>query len=506
VDNGGFFYCFFVLRKYVYMTKASHPYPEWALIHRKPKTELRFINGAYYLYSVSSFYDKELKKGRKKTGPLLGKITEKDGFVPSNKLEQIKNAKSTNSIDYSTLSIREYGFSKFMQVYGATIIEKLEKYFPEHYRLIFYMVYSRLAYSSPINRMSMYVNKSMISTGDTAKYFDKKFSDTLTQIGINRESCMNYMKSFLDTPSEYFLFDMTNFFSNSTQVDYVRQGYNSDMVFDTQINLMYIYSTQLQMPVYYRLQDGNTREVSAFKICLEEAGIKNAVVIADKGFYSKENIESLQSNAFKYIQPLRRNDHDIDYSKLNRKDNLYFMYENRIIFYTQFSSALGDVYLFEDDSLKLKEQKDYIIRIENKTEGYSREEFNENLIKFGTFALLSNLRDQTPEQIYKTYKSRNAIEVMFDGVKNVLQSDTTYMQKNETMQGWMFINHIALQYYYIIYNLLNEKNQLKKYSVRYFIEELLHYRVAKINGQWKNEVMTKSTVKMLDSLNIYSVF
>jgi Transposase DDE domain len=488
------------------MKKEPHLYPEWALVHRKPKTELRFINGTYYLYSVSSFYDKELKKGRKKTGPLLGKITESLGFVPSSKLEQIQKVKNANYIDYSALSIREYGFSKFMEIYGNTIIERLKQFFPEHHRLILYMVYARLAHHSPINRMAMYINKSMISVDDQTKYFDRKFSDTLTQIGIDRDKCMNYMKSFLDGQSEYFLFDMTNFFSHSTQIDYVKQGYNSEMIFDTQINLMYIYSTQLQMPVYYRLQDGNTREVSAFKTCLEEAGIRNAVIISDKGFHSKQNIENLQSNGFKYIQPLRRNDNDINYDKLNRTNNPYFMYENRIIFYVQITTSMGEIYLFEDDSLKLKEQKDYILRIENKTEGYSREEFNEKLPKFGTFALLSNLSDQTPEQIYKTYKSRNAIEVMFDGVKNVLHSDTTYMQKNETLQGWMFINHIALQYYYIIYNLLNDKNQLKKYSVRYFIEELLQYRVAKINGQWKNEVMTKSTIAMLEKLNLYSVF
>ena len=39
--------------------------------------------------------------------------------------------------------------------------------------------------------------------------------------------------------------------------------------------------------------------------------------------------------------------------------------------------------------------------------------------------MLTNL-DQTEEEVYETYKSRMAIEVMFDGMKNILEVDHTY--------------------------------------------------------------------------------
>ena len=51
--------------------KQKHTYPQWALNHRKPGTELRFLNNTYYLYQVSAVYDPVSKKGKKKTGPLL---------------------------------------------------------------------------------------------------------------------------------------------------------------------------------------------------------------------------------------------------------------------------------------------------------------------------------------------------------------------------------------------------------------------------------------------------
>ena len=46
--------------------KSNEPvHPDWATKHRKPGTELRFLDGRYYLYSVSSKYDPILKRAKK---------------------------------------------------------------------------------------------------------------------------------------------------------------------------------------------------------------------------------------------------------------------------------------------------------------------------------------------------------------------------------------------------------------------------------------------------------
>jgi hypothetical protein len=69
----------------------------------------------------------------------------------------------------------------------------------------------------------------------------------------------------------------------------------------------------------------------------------------------------------------------------------------------------------------------------------------------------------------------------------------------------MFINHISLQWYYIIYSLLAEKKLLSKYSVRQFITELAEHRKVRINDNWMEENMIGSTEKMMKKLNLYSV-
>ena len=480
----------------------KHEYPDWAIRHRKPGTELRFINHTYYLYEVSSFYDPVKKKGRKKTGPLLGKITKDEGLIKSEK--KILRDKPLFSLDKSKISIREVGFTNFLNQYNKDIEHALKEHFPKHYKTIIYMAYCRLVYNSPLNRMSLFISKSMLSLSDNGSYFPKKLSDTLFEIGSDRKNCVNYMKSFIKS-GEHILVDMTNMFNGSQKMYYTKEGYNSDMVFDTQVNLMYIYSSNTNQPLFYRLLNGNTREVTGFKNCLIESEIKDAILIADKGFYSKVNIDLLEENQLQYIIPLKRNDPLIDYSQLNETTNDYFKYEDRIIWMTEYQREGITIKLFKDDKLKAQEQKDYLQRIDSKIDGYSREKFNAKLSQFGTFALITNLKNQKLNDVYIKYKSRSAIEIMFEGVKSILKADVSYMQKEETLNGWMFVNHIALQWYYIIYNILVENKLLSKYSVKQFINELKEHRAVLINDEWIEENMIKSTRAMLTKLKLYSV-
>lgn len=88
------------------------------------------------------------------------------------------------------------------------------------------------------------------------------------------------------------------------------------MNLDPQINLLYLYSSKSEMPVYYRVLPGNVREVRAFRNALIEAGLNDAVIVADKGFYSKNDIELLQQEKLKFILPLRRDNTIVDYTHI----------------------------------------------------------------------------------------------------------------------------------------------------------------------------------------------
>ncbi len=72
------------------MKKQKSKLPKWVLAHKMPKTEIRLINGHYYVYEVTSKWNPEKKRSQKITGKLLGKITQ-EGFIESdkNKLRQM---------------------------------------------------------------------------------------------------------------------------------------------------------------------------------------------------------------------------------------------------------------------------------------------------------------------------------------------------------------------------------------------------------------------------------
>ena len=126
----------------------------------------------------------------------------------------------------------------------------------------------------------------------------------------------------------------------------------------------------------------------------------------------------------------------IDYSRFDETQNDYFKYEGRIIWMTQYEQNGTIINMFKDDKLGTQERKDYLQRIDSYLDGYTREKFNAKLPQFGTFAIVTNLIDEPMQDIYTKYKSRNAIEVMFDGIKSVLKADVSFMQKKSlSMDG-----------------------------------------------------------------------
>lgn len=94
------------------------------------------------------------------------------------------------------------------------------------------------------------------------------------------------------------------------------------------------------------------------------------------------------------------------------------------------------------------------------------------------------------------------IELLFDGVKNILGNDYTYIQNDEALEGWIFINHLALLIHHKIYQLLKEKKIISKYSIRDFIELLADIKRVRINDQWVLEPIIKEQQNLLKELNI----
>lgn len=483
--------------------------PQWAQKFKEPRTEIKCIKGAYYKYEVRYQYNKEKKRTDKITVRLLGKITESEGFLPSDKDLIRQKASQLPKVDIKTFGIYNLFSSLLLEE-----IKSLNEVFKEDVlQILLSFSMMRWAYQSPIKRVTNYHAHDFCSElWSSSTMSDKKISSALKFIGENREVLVEWMKSQLDNgqteKNKFVMMDSTHVASLSENIGINAKGYNPNHDFDKQIRLMYLFAAELKLPVYYRLINGNITDIKSMSLCVKEMCVENVVFIADKGFYSKGNIVMLNNQKLHYIIPMHRNNKLIDFSFLDSNDfkkqiKSYFVYQDRIIWYSEYEKDGQKMITFLDEKLKVKEEADYLLRIERCPEIYKKEKYFDKLQRFGTLTITYKLsEEQTPQQIYEVYKQRNEIEVMFDSYKNFLDADKTYMQDRHVMEGWLFANFIAMIAYYKLFSRLREAKLLSKNSPKDIIELSKSIYQMKIKGQWNQSEITEKSRTLFRKIGI----
>ena len=340
--------------------------PEWVAKHKRPNTEIKVKGNHFYLYEVSSYWDKEKKRAQKKSGVYLGRITP-EGFVPKERTYTKKTAHC--EIPKHDIAVKEYGASSLLsRNLGGSICEKLQEAFPDYWREIFIISILRTIHQCPMKNVASLYNDSYLSHQfSEVKLSGKHISQLMQDIGRQRDKMVEFMKNFI-TGSENIVFDMTDVVSASRKLGINALGKVGDG-FDIKINLLYLFSVDKKSPIYYRVLPGNIKDVSSLKLSLEEIGVQNVIIIVYKGFVSKANIEMLKSLKARFIMPLKRDSTMIKYKKLayNAPEKLdgHFIYECRSIWYYAITLKKEGlkVFVFLDDKLRCEERNDYLIRL-----------------------------------------------------------------------------------------------------------------------------------------------
>ena len=467
-------------------------YPDWVEGHRAKGTNISCIGGKYYLYAVSSKWNKDKGRAQKKTDGYLGRITP-EGFVP-------KGTRTPKPA--SIVTVKEYGATATVVELGSDLLEKLREKFGKNGEVIFAIAVSRLIEQCPFKRTeNQYSNSYISEILPGLRLSSKDISLFLGAFGQNREAIVDFMRGFIGSDAT-ILFDGTAIVSKSENLSGSRIGYNSRGSFDPQFNLLYAFSADEMQPTYYRVISGNVRDVTALSLSLEESGMKNGVVVGDKGFASTTNFDDIESAGIKYVVPLKRNSTEIDYSAFKDagKTNFHghFMFKGRPVWFVR----NDDIYSFLDSELKVDEERGYLANIERECTGYTIENFHEKQHEFGSITLKSNT-DKNAREVYLIYKQRREIEQSFDFLKNLLEQDKSYMQNDKSLESWAFINHIALMLCYKIYNMLKCKELISRYSIADFLAYLKYIHKVKIDGVWKTSEINKKTVQMISKLGLH---
>ena len=91
---------------------------------------------------------------------------------------------------------------------------------------------------------------------------------------------------------------------------------------------------------------------------------------------------------------------------------------------------------------------------------------------------------------------------MIDVIKNIVKTDRTYMHDKEALEGWMFINYLALHWYYVIYQLLIDQGLIKNIPFRNILLFLRRIFRIKINNEWYLVEITKKTQEIMEKLKL----
>ncbi len=439
--------------------------PDWVRKYKTKGVEIRKTGNKYYAYEMSSRWNKEKKRADKITGKYLGVVTH-NGIMKPRSMGSVR-------------SDHEYG--NIALLYGIadkTIIPVLKEIYPLMWERITSYVILRNIQPLPMKSVHYLYEKTYLSRIMDESMSPESISRMLSS--LPEDQSIRVMKK-LTEKGEYVLMDSTAIFSRSENMSFLELGHNSKQIHIPQINVMMLFSETRTMPTFIRILPGSIRDVSAMSRTIDMAGVEKCVIVADKGFFSSDNIKKLKNKHLNFIIPLKRN------SSLIPKPKGFsgvFMYDGRPVKYWK---RENNVYTFEDPVLRSEEEKDFLLRISKNRR--SRKQFDENEVNFGKLHLLSDLKDE-PERIYRLYKQREYVEYAFNVYKNDLEADRSYLRDDHMLFTYMFLNLLSLYLHFQILNMIDGK-----YSVR---DVLLILSRIKIYRMEKGEIISELPKKARD--------
>lgn len=423
--------------------------------------------------------------------------------IENQKLDEATSCGKISAPEPKLGQVNEYGLSSFITTQCSELSDNLKAALPTAWNRIMAMAYCRLRNQSPLKYIQedfadSYLSQSLGTSGLSAR----SLTDFLKTLGKNRDGILSFMRKYAGGGGN-ILFDGTDMLSASSKMDFPRMSKTKLGGFAEAINLMMAFSTRQMLPVYYRILPGNVKDLASFLTSLDEFGDTSATAIGDKGFYSKKNVEELEKRNVNYIIALRRSTGGLDYSAFNNHNSEgHFFYAGRLIKFSTQNIDGRKVYLYYDAKHAAEEETDYLRRVDDeKYEEYTMETYTRKAPQFGTIALMVSGGIQA-RQAFDDYKSRCEVEQEIDVLKTDLDALTSYMQDNDRLEGWMFINFIALHIFYMIRRRLVQSNLTGKMSTREAIRILCRQRIVRLNDEWRLAEASSKDKAQLQALGV----
>ena len=461
-------------------------YPDWVLKHKKKGIAIEKRGTNYYATRVTSIWDLEKKRARKKTLEYLGKVTP-NGIVPS-------KSKRVSRLG----GVIDAGNFAYLETFARHLSKPLMDCFPDDWESILAAAAIRLCYHESFGRMRVRYETSFAKRlWPGASLSKNSLSGLLSRLGSQWPAQRDFFDQ-MAAGEKHMAIDLSHIFSDSQQIPWIEFGHNGDDVWKPQVGIMLMWGTTTHRPGFLKLLPGAAHSAQTVMNAIEESDLQDLVAVMDKGFWSPDNLKELETGNVHYAMALRRDLPLVKHASQSKYKD-YFRYRKRAQWYR--STVWNDrvIYHFLDKSMADQEESTYLERMEQgrcKMTDYKRLRNG-----FGTLSILTDT-GLSAEETYALYKERREVEYAFDTLQNTLGAEVTWMRSRESLQGFLFIMFIALHLYSQVLDHLKRKDLLKRYSVQDVLTYLSKVCVVEMDGKDRLAEVTRQTRKVIELLEV----
>ncbi|MBQ0070868.1 MAG: transposase [Spirochaetales bacterium] len=412
-----------------------------------PCTEIKSIGGTYYVYMYESV---RLASGRwgKKTGKCIGKIIPDKGFVKNRNYHLYSGEDSLDDV-----TLLDYGQYGLIAAVAGDVRHDLESHFGlKTAGQIF--AYASILYANGfihLDQIKSHYEQSWLSVEYRKHSFGMgrvALSNLLEDIGRKGDRAAAYQNAAL-AKADRLAIDGHAIRCCSEENGLGEAGYKFGSLKEDQVNLLMGYDMATGSPVFSRMFRGSCNDKSTVKDLCEVLSFSNILLVVDRGFYSRENLQLFSGNGNSYIIPIPANTNAFKEAVRDLRYGDEFCYDcgakhSRVEYMETRLSDTETAYVFRDIDENSRCRYNYMHCIELGKDGYTMEGLERQKENFGVYVLQSN-SGMDAREVFCTYKRRWGIETFYQYLKNTADFNDLKVQDYCREQGLAFVMLVAGQ-------------------------------------------------------------
>jgi len=482
------------------------------------------IRGKLYAYEVVGKWDPATRNSKQKR-TYIGRIDENGNIIPKGSRPAF--ARIDGAYDFGDL------FLVMRMAEELNLTGIMEETFSDDAHPLLLLAANRLISPVSMDLVDAWLSRTFMETSMPGQ----RISELLQRA---ERGAMEFTTRWLRSSQreDAIYFDITSMESYSTQNRFLEWGYSRSGRDEKQINLGIIMGRSMR-PLFFEAYPGSIPDVKTLLRILEmlkRYGILSVIIVLDRGFYAIYNIKALIG--FSFVMPLPfKTSAAAEIMKIHRhpRNESARMHEGKLLFVDSGTVQIDGIDLhythYLDQEREQRERRKFFekliqvesdlehitditkvdevagrwrkylsigrgIKIRRKTKAIAR-----RLSRMGRTILISNT-DLAWNEALDLYRSRDRVEKGFRNMKSDLEALPMGVHGDETMQGYLLVQFIALIIEFEIRRRMSGSAIRGTMSMREMLMEMSKLRMVK---QGDSKVLTEITKKQRGILEAMSI-